>query len=135
MINSVLNQDKTCTGYQTIYYIQLKPYPTIYTEKALKRPSSFQISAVARKAPKVRIFQKDEIEDFRKQDIIHNFEDLSEHNAPRGYQCEKTKNFIIFYHTVSNQTAGFPQIEEAIKIDRNLNVQLQFCGCSVPLPQ
>ena len=37
-----------------------------------------QISAVPRKAPKVRIFQKDEIEDFKKQDVIHNFEDLSE---------------------------------------------------------
>ena len=113
----------------------MKPYPTIYTEKALKRPSSLQISAVPRKAAKVRIFQNDEIEEFKKQDIIHNFQDLSERNAPRGYQCEKNENFIIFYHIVSNQTTGFPQIEEAIKIDKNLNVQLQFCGCSVPLPQ
>ena len=64
----------------------MKPYPTIYIEKALKRPSSLQISAVLRKAPKVRIFQKDKIEDFKKQDIIHNFQDLSELNAPRGYQ-------------------------------------------------
>ena len=84
-----------------------------------------QISAVPRKAPKVRIFQKDEIEDFKKQDIIHNFEDLSEHNASRDYQCEN-ENFIIFYQIFSNQTTGFPQIKEAIKMDRNLNVQLQF---------
>ena len=71
----------------------MEPCPTIYTEKALKRPSSLQISAVSRKAPKVRIFQKDEIKDFKKQGI-HNFEDLSEHNAPKGYQCEKTENFF-----------------------------------------
>ena len=62
----------------------MKPYPTVYTEKALKYPSSLQISAVPCKAPKVRIFQKDEIKDFKKQDIIYHFEDLSEQNAPRG---------------------------------------------------
>ena len=43
----------------------MKPYPTIYTENALKRPSSLQISAVPRKAPKVHMFQKDEIEKFK----------------------------------------------------------------------
>ena len=74
----------------------MKPYPTIYTEKVLKHPSSLQISAVPRKAPKVRIFQKDEIKDFKKQDITHNFEDLSEHNVPRDYQREKLKILLSF---------------------------------------
>ena len=112
----------------------MKPYPTIYTTEVVKRPSSLQISAVARKAPKVRIFQKEEIEDFKKQGIILYSEDLSEYN-PRGYQCEKTKNFIIFYQIVSNQTTGFPQNEEAIEINKNLNVQLQFRGCTLLLSQ
>ena len=49
----------------------MKPCPAIYTKKALKHPSSLQISAVPRKAPKVRIFQKDEIKDFKKQEIVH----------------------------------------------------------------
>ena len=65
--------------------MQLTGFDCIYTEKALKHSSSLQISAVPRKAIKVGIFQKDEIEDFKRQGIIHNFEDLSEHNAPRGY--------------------------------------------------
>ena len=92
----------------------MKPYPTIYTEKALKRPSSMQISAVARKAPKVRIFQKDEIEDFKIQDIIYNFEDLSEHNAPRGYQCEKTENFILLPHSFKSNY-WLPKLKKRLK--------------------
>ena len=48
----------------------MKPYPTICTEKALKCPSNLKISAVPRKAPKVHVFQKDEIEDFKNKIIF-----------------------------------------------------------------
>ena len=40
----------------------------------------------------------------------------------------------MFYKTVFDTVTGFPNITQAIKIDSDLNVQLQSKGCSVPLP-
>ena len=51
----------------------LQPYPTIQTEKALKRLSTLQAVAVPRKVPKIRVFRNDELEDFKSQDLISNF--------------------------------------------------------------
>ena len=113
----------------------LQPYPTIHTGKALRRPSTLQAEAVPRKAPKIRVFQKDELKDFKSQDLIGNFADLSECNAPAGYKCHKDENCIIFYNVAINEKSGFPQVQEAIKIDKDLHVKLQFCSNSVPLPQ
>ena len=94
-----------------------------------------QAVAVPRKAPKIRVFQKDELEDFKSQDLICNFADLSECNAPAGYKCDKDENCIVFYNVAINEKSGFPQVQEAIKIDKDLHVKLQFCCNSVPLPQ
>ena len=86
-----------------------------------------QAVAVPRKAPKVQVFQKDELEDFKFQDLISNFADLSACNAPAGYKCHKDENCIIFYNVAINKKSSFPQVQTAIK--------LQFCSNSVPLPQ
>ena len=34
---------------------------------------------------------------------------------------KKMKILLSFYHIVLNQTTGFPQIKEAIKIDKTIN--------------
>ena len=112
----------------------LQPYPTIHTGKALKRPSTLQAVAVPCKAPKIRVFQKDKLEDFKSQDLISNFADLSECNAPAGYKCHN-ENCIIFYNVAINEKSGFLQVQEALKIDKDLHVKLQFCSNSVLLPQ
>ena len=85
----------------------LQPYPTIHTGKALKRPSTLQAVAVPRKAPKIRVFQKDELEDFISQDLMSNFADLSECNAPAGYKCHKDENCIILYNVAINEKSGY----------------------------
>ena len=58
----------------------LQPYPTIHTEKALKRSSTLQVVAVPRKAPKIRVFQKDELEDFKSGcsafALLHYYDDF-----------------------------------------------------------
>ena len=94
-----------------------------------------QVVAVPLKAPKIRVFQKDESESFKSQDLVSNFADLSECNAPAGYKCHKDENCIIFYNVAINEKRGFPQVQEAIKIDKDLHVKLKFCSNSVPLPQ
>ena len=92
-------------GKRIILKKNLQPYPTIHTEKSLKRPSTLQAVAVP-----LRIFQKDELEDFKSQDLISNFADLSECNAPAGYKCHKDENCIIFHNVAINEKSGFPQV-------------------------
>ena len=55
-------------------------------------------------------------------------------SAPAGYQCYKTNDWIIFHNIAFHDKSGFPFVKEAIKIDRQIHVQLQLCGNSVPLP-
>ena len=40
-----------------------------------------------RKAPQIRLFQKDELGNFENDDIIKSFNDLTAKNAPPGYLC------------------------------------------------
>ena len=101
---------------------------------ALKRPSSLNTPSKSRKPPKVRIHQKDQLEDFEKKDAINNFADLSKDHCPAGYTCHKTENRVIFYNLFFDETNEFPVVHEAIKIDSNLHVKLQIYGNPVPLP-
>ena len=108
--------------------------PTVHSNKALKRPSTLPNVSLPRKAPKHRIYQKDELYQFQSADIIKSFDDLCSKSAPAGYQCYKTNDWIIFYNIAFHDKSGFPFVKEAIKIDRQMHVQLQLCGNSVPLP-
>jgi len=40
----------------------------------------------------------------------------------------------IFNNIVHNEDTGFPSVQEAIKVDEHLNVQIQFCSYPGPLP-
>ena len=69
-----------------------------------------------------------------KADIILSFDELDSSHCPSGFQTYKSGKYIFSYKLVYNENTGFPSIKEAIKIVSELHVQLQFCGCSVPLP-
>ena len=112
---------------------KLSPIPSIHTDEALKRPSTLQNPSVPRKAPKLRVFQRDELALFNKTDLIISFDDLDENRSPPGYTYHKSNDVVLYYRIVF-QTNGFPIVEEAIKVDVNLKVQLQFKGIPVPLP-
>ena len=122
-------------GKRNTHKKSLHPYPTIQTRIALKRPSTLQTVSAPRKATKVRDFEKDELEKFKTNDITQKFEDLTLRSAPVGFQCHKTENFIVCYNLVFNGKTGFPQVQEAITIDKNFLVKLQFCSNNEPLPQ
>ena len=61
---------------------ELELFPTIHTQKALKRPSTLQTPSTSRKLPKVRILQIDKIEEFAKHDKISTFDNLNANHAP-----------------------------------------------------
>ena len=44
------------------------------------------------------------------------------------------EDYILFYKIVFNEVTKFPDHTEAIKIDRDLHVELQFNGNSLPFP-
>ena len=70
-------------------------------------------------APKLRVFQKDELTFFNKADLITSFEDLAENCSPPGYTLNKA-NDVVLYYKIAFQTNGFSIIEKAIKVDANL---------------
>ena len=70
----------------------------------------------------------------KKQDKIKDFNDINANHAPANYLFYKTLEFVVFYY-VKFSSSGFPKIYEAIKINKNLHVQLKWCGDSVLLPQ
>ena len=51
-----------------------------------------------------------------------------------GFQCRKSKNHIVFYNLFFDEDTQFPKILEAIKVDDELHMELQYSGSSVPLP-
>ena len=71
-------------------------------------------------APKTRLYREDQIGSFRDNDIISNFEELS------GFQYKKTDNCVVYYNLKFDDETSFPKVLEAIKVDRDLHVQLQF---------
>ena len=60
-------------GKRTKLNWSLNPIPSIHTVPALKRPSTLQTLQVPRKAPKIRVYQEDQLESFSKNDIIKDF--------------------------------------------------------------
>ena len=123
-----------CVGIRTKLKWKANPIPTKHTSSALKQPSSLKTPAAPRKPPTQRIFQQDELENFSKEDSIENFNDLSEKHAPPGNQFHKTEQFVVYYNLSFNSVSGFPEVLEAIKINLDLHVELQYRSNPVPLP-
>ena len=45
----------------------------------------------------------------------------------RGTLCQKTEDHVLFYNVVFDKNKGFPTVQEAVKVDKNLHVRLS-CG-------
>ena len=63
-----------------------------------------------------------------------SFDELDSSYCSSRFQTYKTDNYIFYYDFAYNENTRFPSIKEAIKIDSELHVELQICGCPVPLP-
>ena len=101
--------------------------PAINTKAALKRPSTLPTSSSSRKPPKVRVYQNDQLADFKEMDKITKFDDMTHSQAPAYYLFHKTLECIVFYNLDFYATTGFPKIFGAIKVDQDLHVKLEWC--------
>jgi hypothetical protein len=115
-----------------------EPTPTIHSEEARKRPSVCPTPSEPRKPPKVRNIQPDELQQFIAADVIKDFSDIDPidliNNVLPGFQFKKNDESIVFYKLNFDVDTHFPVIQECIKIDHNLHVQLQYNGSPIPLP-
>ena len=71
----------------------------------------------------------------REKDTITSLANLNETAAPDGLQFKKSNDHALFYKLVFDKETKFPKIQELIKVDSDLHVQLQYNGIPVPLLQ
>ena len=57
---------------------------------------------------------------------MKKFLNLIEPNCPMGYLGWKTGNHILFYNVVFDKNEGFPTVQEAFKVDKDLHAQLSY---------
>ena len=73
-----------------------KPVPTIHSESSKRFASCLPNMKVPRKDPFPRIFQKDELNDFRKENKIECLEDLKERHAPPDFSLLRNAKMLYF---------------------------------------
>ena len=69
------------------------------------------------KLPKQRDLQEDELDDFYKLDMLHDFAQLGEEHAPVGFQANKGDDSIVNYRLEFDEKTKFPRVFESIRID------------------
>ena len=74
----------------------LNPIPTINTKSALKRPSTLPTPIIPRKAPKLRVFQKDQSGEFSDNCKIDSFEDLCGKGCLNGFSLHAKRRCCCF---------------------------------------
>ena len=122
-----LNKGKRCT------LKNINPIPTIYPKELLELPSCLPTSQSKRNPPRKRFFQEDELQSFRKVDVI-NFEQLTDKVSPPGFEYRKLEYSVIYYNLQFDESKQFPKVLEIIKIDSSLRVKLQYNDIPLPLP-
>ena len=118
---------------------KLKPVPTLIPkdQKSTNSPPAAILETIKapRKPPTTRVFQKDELHNFRQLDVISKFEDITEEKLKKlrnDFQVHKDSERIICY--VLDSTAEIPAITFCIKIFKNLSVQLFYQNARMHLP-
>ena len=113
-------------------YLHLNLTSTNSSNNSKKRPSIALTPPL--KILKVETYQDQQSSQVLDNNLITSFEELSAQHAPPSYTCFKAENEIIFYQLILDQNSKFPRIEGAIKVDKRLQVQLQYREKPVPLP-
>ena len=90
-------------------------------------PSSLSVPKTPRRAPRKRIFQADQMEDFLEKDRIKDFESITEADCLPGFTFIKENDIIIMYNLVIDQKTKIPVVNS------NQQRSSRFCGFHVLL--
>ena len=112
----------------------MSPIPTIHPSFI---PSSLApVPSEPRKAPKIRIFQPDELKTFKSTFEIGSFGDVVRYikisKEYNNFQIDVSDNSVTTYRVVIS--SGIATVKECIHIDGKLNVKLSYEGSPIPLP-
>ena len=109
---------------------ELNPVPTDYCQDL--PPSVIPTMETTRKPPVDRNIQEDEMHDFKLNDEISNFTDITDDLCPPEYKLERHDRAAIFYKL---EFKDAPEVTETIIIDDKLHVRLFKKSIPIPLPQ
>ena len=84
----------------------LNPVPTIHSNETIKRPSTLP-TVSKRNPPKNRISQDDQLGVFQENDIIKDFEMLSEKHSANEFLFKKSEKCVIYYHLTYHEKKWF----------------------------
>ena len=97
--------------------------PTINTKAALKRPSTLPTSSSSRKLPRVRVYQNDQLADFKEIDKITKFDVITQNQASANYLFHETLECIVYYNLVK-----YSVLKKLFKIACKVGVVLTWCA-------
>lgn len=118
---------------------QLKPVPTIIPpSQDIINVSEAVLGTIKnpRKPPKVRIFQDDQLTEFKKQDSIRNLDDITEKRVKSlgdGFILEKKEDYVLIYQ-VERLSRDIPIVTHCIRVNGKLNIEIRYKGIPMPLP-
>ena len=88
-----------------------------------------------RKEPAIRIFQEDQLDDFKRKDATTDFSNIDEsylNILEDQFHFSKQEKNVTFYKLEENDI-GVPEVKCSIRIDTYLRVQLFYKESQVPL--
>lgn len=116
------------------------PVPTLIscTQKSGSHPTTAIMETIKcpRNPPKLRIFQEDQLNDFKKTDTINDVNDITEKNISQlgsGFTITRNSDCLIIYRLETAST--IPIVTFCIRIENNLRVRLFYRNNPVPLPE
>ena len=90
-----------------------------------------------RKPPRKRIFQEDQMANFKKKDVILCFEDIISKgpmNCEKGLNFERKDNCLLIYKMEYDGDNNVPQVDYCIRVDETLHVKLFHRNIPMSLP-
>lgn len=121
-------------GKRTTLIWCLEPVPTIHSKGLESIPSVLPTTSTSRKPPLKRVFQDDQLDEFKSRDSINSINDLHQYNSPPGFEFQHFDNSVVFYRLKFDDVTQFPVVLESIRVDQDLHVKLQYNGIPLPLP-
>ena len=118
---------------------QLNPVPTIVPPRQnISNVSEAVLRTIkpTRKPPKARIYQEDQLPDFKKQDSIASLDSITIKQIKclgDGFILEKKKDYALIYQ-IERPSRDIPIVTHCIRVNKNLTVEIRYKGIPMPLP-
>ena len=113
---------------------ELHPIPTKYCPDIEVPPSLMPTTPTHRKLPTDRS-QPDQLNAFRKEDLVQSLADVTDSLCPPGYKLEVHDGKAAILYKLEMTESNIPEVTETIVIDQELHVKLYKRSIPIPLPQ